>query len=366
MKDALDHLLRHGAASPTVIAMAGGLPSEAQFPRRALSASFLRAVQGAPALQYGWPEGLRSLREQIAHRLNSRGAPLTADDVLLTSGAQQAIAIACQLVCKPGDRIGVDTLTYASALDLFRARGLVLSVDDHAGVAYVMPVVGNPGGRPLPPERRQRLLSCRDGFVIEDDAYAELAFAGPPCPPMVAEAPARVFHVGTLSKVLCPGLRVGWLVPPRRFRKRAWKVKQALDLQSSNLAQAVASDYLAHHNFERRLAILRRFYRRRAARLLEVLKTRAPSWIVQPPAGGFSVWVETQERASEETFLRLALAEGVSFDPGSAFRAQPGDDPLAFRLCYSAADPAQFDDGVRRLVRAWRRATAVDTVASVS
>jgi 2-aminoadipate transaminase len=355
MKESLDRLLRKRATAPNVLGLSGGLPAHIQFPRRQLVASFLRVIKDSDALQYGWPEGMPRLREQIAQRLQARGARLAAEDVLVTNGAQQAIAIAAQLACKAGDRIGVDRETYPSALDLFRSQGLSPVVDPSARVAYAMPAVGNPGGRTLTAEARYDLIARLDRIVIEDDAYAELSFSGPPGPPLMAEAPSRTLHIGTVSKTLCPGLRVGWLVVPPRYRTRARRLKQANDLQAGGLAQSVVSDFMAHDDLDRRLVRLRRFYRARCHRLLEALARHAPFWRFETPIGGFSVWVETDAEAAEEAFLAGALDEGVSFDPGSSFRPGETSSPLAFRLCYSATDVEQFDEAVRRLVRAWRR-----------
>jgi 2-aminoadipate transaminase len=298
------------------------------------------------------------LREQIAARLRARGAEVAADDVLVTNGAQQAIAIAVGLVCRAGEAITVDAQTYPSALDLFRSAGVVPVTSDEPRVAYVMPAVANPTGQALAPQARRHLLERPDRLFIEDDAYAELSFAGPPPPPLLAEARARTLHVGTLSKILCPGLRVGWLVVPPRYRVRARRLKQSSDLQAGGLAQFVVSDFLDHDDLDRRIRKLRRFYRNRAAHLLRALGQHAPGWRFTPPIGGFSVWVETNADAPEEELLSQALAQGVSFDPGSSFRPEDVERPLAFRLCYSTADPARFGEAVRRLSTAWRRVRA--------
>lgn len=358
MKEKLDRLLREHATAPHVVALSGGLPANAQFPRQELTASFLRVVQDPAALQYGWPEGLDRLREQIARRLRGRGADVSADDVLVTNGAQQAIGIALQLLCRPGDAIAVAPQTYPSALDLFRSAGVVPVASPTPRVAYVMPAVGNPTGQPLAAAARQELLDRADRLFIEDDAYADLSFAGPPAAPLLAQARARTLHVGTMSKILCPGLRVGWLVVPRRYRLRARRLKQSSDLQAGGLAQAVVCDFLDHDDLERRLRRLRRFYRNRARHLLRALDLHAPFWRFTVPAGGFSVWVETDADAPEDELLSQALAHGVSFDPGSSFRPDEATSPLAFRLCYSTADPARFGEGVRRLVEAWRKVRA--------
>ncbi len=357
MERALDELLRASAGDPGAIGLAGGLPSDGLFPRRALARSFLRVLQQPPTLQYGWPEGHLPLREQIAERLRARGAEVTADEVLVTSGAQQAIAIAVELVAKPGDDVRVDGLTYPSALDLFRTQGLrpaTVAMGGHARVRYAMPAVHNPSGAGRSHEQRRALIASAE-FVIEDDAYADLLFAGPAPRPLLADAPARTFHVGTFSKILCPGLRIGWLVVPTRFQEEARSLKSAADLQSGSLAQLLLSDYLGREDLDQRLPRLRRFYRARAERLARALRDHGPSWRFEMPAGGFSVWVETGTMLSERDFLRLAIEEGVSFDPGSSFRFDASATPLAFRLCFSRASPSDLVEGVRRLSRAWAR-----------
>jgi 2-aminoadipate transaminase len=314
-------------------------------------------ANGAPALQYGWVEGQEPLRKLVAQRLVARGARVQADDVIITNGAQQAISIAVQLVTGAGDSIGVQPASYPAALDLFRARKLALSTLEKGRASYVMPGVGNPDGRALPAKTRAALLSGRRP-IIEDDAYGELRFSPTPGPPLLLnEQPARTYHVGTFSKTLCPGLRVGWLVVPPRRRAHALRLKQNDDLQSNSLSQAVLADYLAHNDFDARLVALRRLYRRRAQRLAEAVQKALPGWRFNFPEGGFCLWIEADAAVDETRFLELALAEGVTFDGGSAFHAQPvAHRATHLRLCFSFEDPARFREGVARLARAWRRA----------
>jgi len=361
---ALDALIRSAARREGLIGLAGGLPSARQFPKRALAEAFARALStpasAGSALQYGWPEGQDRLRAQIAAGLAQRGLKIAPADIVITHGAQQALTLAIDCVGRRGDWLVADEVSYPSALQLFRARGLRLDALDssklrQARLAYVMPVVSNPTGQSLLAAERRRLLARNALFIIEDDAYAELAFAGPPGRPLWAEAPERTFHIGTFSKVLCPGLRVGWLVMPPRFRQRVRELKEATDLQAGTLSQIVVSDYLTRHDFAERVARLRRYYARRAERLAEALSKHAPFWRWAEPAGGFSIWVETDSEVAETPFLRAALKEGVSFDPGSLFRLTQATSPLGFRLCFSAAAPDTFAEGCRRLARAWRR-----------
>jgi 2-aminoadipate transaminase len=363
---AIDELLRAAAADRRVIGLAGGLPAEAQFPKRALAAAFLDVLRraGTPALQYGWAEGSARLRGFVAQRLVARGAVAVADDVIITSGAQQAIAIALELTARPGDPVGVGDETYPAALELMRARRLVpVAAWEGPRVRYVMPVVQNPRGDTMSAETRARLLAAR-GYIIEDDAYAELSFAGPPPKPLFAEAPDRVLYVGTLSKTLSPGLRIGWLVAPRRLRARALRLKQGMDLQASSLGQEIAERYLVGDagepgvDWEARLRRLRRFYRHRAGLLARSLVAHLPEWRFTPPAGGFAIWAEAPDRGrrvDELAFLRAAVAAGVAVDPGSTFRPDRAPRPLAVRLCFSAAPVASFEEAARRLRQAWRR-----------
>jgi 2-aminoadipate transaminase len=360
----IQDLQRRAAGDPRVVGLAGGLPADVQFPKRALAHSFLRVLRrtGAPALQYGWAEGSEGLRAFIAGRLRARGASTDAADVIVTSGAQQAIAIALELLCRAGDRVGVGAETYPGALELMRARGLrpVPSWAD-VRVCYVMPAVDNPRGAALSAEARRAALAT-GASIIEDDAFGDLRFDGPAPRPLLADAPDRVLHVGTLSKTLCPGLRIGWLVAPPGMRRHAVCLKQGGDLQASSLAQAVIEDYLTGggayppEDFEGRLARLRRFYRIRAGALHRALRAFLPGWRLAKPVGGFAIWAEAPIDAppvDEVAFLEAAVAAGVTFDPGSMFRPDGAGAPLALRLCFSSAPVASFVEGARRLARAW-------------
>lgn len=366
--DPLDALLRRAAATPGTIGFAGGLPSARQFPRRGMIAAFVGAVAPpeAAALQYGWPEGEATLRAWIATRLRGRGAPVAPEDVIVTSGAQQAIALAVQLTCRRGDRVAVDPESYAAALQLFRGRGLEPTTTlTGACAAYVMPALANPRGGSLGQAARERLHRARIP-VIEDDAYADLPFGGAVPPPLLAQDRRRVFHVGTFSKTLCPGLRVGWLVPPPHLLRRALARKSEADLQANGLAQAILADFLGRTDFDARLRSLRRYYGRKARRLVDAVRRRVPSWRVAMPEGGFSVWVETDVAADEGAFLARAVDAGTSFDPGSWFRADAAVAPLAFRLSFSAVDDDRIDEGVARLARAWRGASRRRSAATAS
>jgi 2-aminoadipate transaminase len=359
MKSPVERIQRVAAARNDMLSFAGGLPDPEAFPRAGLTRAFLRAIahRGAPALQYGWPEGRPALREFIAKRLCARGCSVGADDVVVTSGAQQAIAIATQLIFRRSKTIRLDPETYSGALELFRARGLDITLDPYrARGAYVMPQIGNPSGQKMDAVLRRELVRHarrRKLWLIEDDAYADITFTGQPGPPLLAEVPESTFHIGTFSKNLCPGLRVGWLVAPRRFREPALDFKRENDLQANSLAQSILEEFFAQDDFEARMAKARRLYRRRAARLADALRHQLPDWTFEDPKGGFSIWVDTGAAGDDIAFLRCALAQGTSFDPGSLFRVGEGST-LTLRLSYSCLPEASIEEAVQRLAAAWR------------
>jgi 2-aminoadipate transaminase len=354
VRPAIERLQRAAAEQRGLIPLAGGLPSTRLFPRRALGEALARALSDPQAaLQYGWPEGRRTLRAWIAERLSARGLRVAPDEVIVTSGAQQALAIACELCAARGAEVQVDAESYPAALDLFRGRGLRPHATPRArALRYAMPALSNPRGRALDAVERAR-LARDEAPLIEDDAYAELRFDGRTPEPIAARARARVWHVGSFSKTLCPGLRVGWLVPPPRMRERALRKKRDGDLQASSLGQAVLERFLERDDFAARLARARAFYRARAEKLARAVERRLPGWRFRFPDGGFSLWVEADEPGDDELLLERAVERGVSFDPGRLFRAGGRCEPLALRLCFSSAPVGALDEGVRRLGRAW-------------
>jgi 2-aminoadipate transaminase len=357
--DERDRLLRRAAETPGVISFAGGLPDPALFPKRQLGEAFVAALQtdAAGALQYGWPEGAPELREWIAGHLSERGAAVEAEQVIVTSGAQQAIQIAMAVVGAQS-RVGVEPESYPGALDIFRqAKARLVPLEEAADLYYVMPGVSNPRGRSMPATERRALLegaSRSRGFIVEDDAYQGTNFSGLLQRPLLADDPGRVFHVGTFSKTLCPGLRLGWLVPPRALAKRALKRKQASDLQANSLTQALLLEYLKSGHFERLQRRARRHYRRKLERLLAAVERELPELECGAPIGGFSLWVEGKRRLDDTKLLKAAIEEGVCFDLGAQFRHVPSRK-LGLRLCFSAVPEADIGPGIRRLARALQR-----------
>jgi 2-aminoadipate transaminase len=352
----IDALLRSAAQREGIISFAGGLPAPETFPRQELAEAAEQATtgMGESPLQYGWPEGRPSLRQLIAGRLRARGAPVDAEDVHVTNGAQDALSLALEVL--GATEVRVDFATYPGALDVFEAKGLRVVASQASPVSYVMPAVHNPWGWTMTAERRAQALSA--AVILEDDAYADLCFDSPAPRPLLADAPEKTFAIGTFSKTVSPGLRVGWLVAPRPWRAKLREAKARRDVQAGGLAQAMIEQLVMRGDFDERLERLRRHYRARCERLLELLP-RLQGIRFGLPEGGFSVWVETERVESDERLLARALVRGVAFDPGTMFRAEPEKHlTLAFRLSFSAVPIEQMQEGIARLAAALADARA--------
>ncbi len=338
-------LHKAAAERPGTIGLAGALPAVELMPRAAIARALAEVATTREALQYGWPEGSAALRAWIAARLAARGAAVEPERVIVTAGAQQALAIAAELL--HDYTIGVGEATYAAALDAFRRAGARVAVGGDA--RYVIAGVSNPHGVALaePP---------LDRATIVDEAYVELRFDGRVPAPLVAAAPDLVWHVGTVSKTLAPGLRVGWLVPPRARLAEALAIKQASDLQTASVSQAALVRVLVAIDVDAVIARARREYARRAGALVEAIRRHVPGVAFREPEGGLSLWLELADAGDELALVRAALAEGVMFDPGSLFRAQPSER-VALRLSFAGEPPERLVEGARRVARAlatWR------------
>jgi 2-aminoadipate transaminase len=345
-------LHKAAAAREDVLGLAGGLPADELLPQAKLATALAEvAASGADALQYGWPEGDEALRVWIASRLAARGAPVEPRRVIVTAGAQQALALAGESL--RGARIAVGDATYPSALSAFVAAGAQV-VCDRGAARYAIAGVSNPHGIEL--ASRDELLAGSEVLIV-DEAYAELRFDRRTPRPLVGDAPDRVWHIGTISKTLCPGLRVGWLVPPASAHAAVLERKQAADLQTASLSQAALVRLLARVDYDALLDRARQFYAERCERLVDAVRRHLPEVRFAEPEGGFSIWLETDETGDDVALLEAAIANGVSFDPGSAFR-HALVDRIAMRLSFSNAPTAKLDEAARRLARTltrWRR-----------
>ncbi len=346
MDPRINELAERSMQLPGVLRLGGGLPANELLPRAELATALAEVTTASPdALQYGSSRGILAIRDWIVRRLAERGATVDPDRVIITSGAQQALAIVGSLLA--GWRIDVGDATYACAIDAFAQAGAQI-VRSRGDVHYVIAGVSNPHGV----DRADRIALLRStNPLIVDEAYAELRFDGRVPRPLIADAPDRVWHVGTISKTVCPGLRIGWLIPPPGALTAALARKQATDLQTSSVSQAAFARFLAANDYDAIVARARSVYSARAARCLDALRRHLEGVAITEPEGGLSIWVETLDRGDDVALLESALNEGVTFDPGSSFRPVP-TDRIAMRVTFSNVQPELFDVAARRLARA--------------
>lgn len=361
------------AARPEVISLAGGMPFVQALP----SEEILRVVtevitdRAAVALQYGGGSGQPSLRIRLAAVMAEQGIDAEPEAVLITVGAQQALDLVGKLFIDPGDEIAVEAPSYVGALSAFSVyepRYLQIPMDDdglsvdaleaalaagaHPKFLYVCPNFHNPAGVTLSLSRRIRLVEvCREAHVpiVEDDPYGMLRFEGDPLPSLRSLDAENVIYLGTLSKIFCPGIRVGWTVAPAGTTAQLVLLKEAADLCSSNLNMLVAEAWLADRDrWTGTLEDLVGVYRGRRDACLAALERHFPpgtTWT--RPAGGFYVWV-TIPGADTKAMLPEAVARGVAYVPGTAFYADgSGRDRLRLAFCYPPEDA--IEEGVRRL-----------------
>jgi 2-aminoadipate transaminase len=361
------------AARPEVISLAGGMPFVQALP----SDEVLRVVtevvteRASVALQYGAGSGQESLKIRLAGLMAEQGIEVEPDDVLITVGAQQALDLVGKLFIDPGDEIAVEAPSYVGALSAFSVyepRYVRIPMDEDglsvdaleralAGGArpkllYVCPNFHNPAGVTLALERRRRLVEvCRAAAVpiIEDDPYGMLRFEGEPLPSLRSLDPENVLYLGTLSKIFCPGIRIGWTVAPSSTTAQLTLLKEAADLCSSNLNMLVAEGWLADRDrWTGTLADLVAVYRRRRDTCLAALERHFPAGTTWTrPAGGFYVWV-TVPGADMKALLPEAVEHGVAYVPGTAFYTD-GTGRDRFRLAFCYPPEEAIEEGVRRL-----------------
>jgi 2-aminoadipate transaminase len=360
-------------ARPGVISFAGGLPAPELFDGPGLRDAFVAALGDAGrTLQYSTTEGDPALRELIAARLTARGLATGADDVLVTSGSQQALTLVATVTIEPGDRVLVEEPAYLAAIQAFKLAGaevVPVPCDDDgldpeaaatlaarygARLLYTVPTFQNPTGRTLPLSRRQALveLAARSGlWIVEDDPYGELRYSGEAVPSLASLPGAEgcVVAISTLSKVAAPGLRIGWLRPPALLRGPLVVAKQAADLHSSTIDQAAAAGWLARIDLDAHVANLRRIYGERRDALLAGLAEALPQGSTHNrPDGGLFVWARLPDGWDAEPLLARALERDVAFVPGFPFFAGP-PDRATLRLSFSAHPPGEIAEGLARL-----------------
>lgn len=374
---------------PDIISFAGGIPDPKLFPTEAFRSALAEALapgKADAALQYSVSEGSMALRKWLAQHMTGLGMPCGVDNILITSGSQQALDYLGKLMIGTGDTVLVNWPTYLGALGAFNAYeprfdrldpGSNREAADFAQSAaaaggkpkfiYLSVDFANPTGETLDRSQRDRVLSLAqdlDCAVVEDAAYQALRYDGEPIPPILALEIAqkgsieacRTIYCGSFSKTLAPGLRVGWIAASSDVIRRLVLMKQAADLHSSTLNQIAVAD-VAERVFETHVAGLRDVYRARRDAMLAALAREMPqgvSW--KKPEGGMFVWITLPEGMDGADLLARAIkTERVAFVPGRAFFAD-GSGANTIRLSFSLNDPAIVDEGIARLARVIRAA----------
>ncbi len=371
---------------PGIISFAGGFPDSAMFDVDGIREASNAALAQDPgaALQYGATEGFGPLREQLAHFMGQKGAKDVApEQLIVTTGSQQALDLLGKTLISPGDKVIVEGPTFLATIQCFRLYGaeLISAPIDGDGVqtdklealiaehkpkfVYLIPTFGNPSGAMLSAERRKRVLELAvqyNTLIVEDDPYGDLYFGDAPPPSLLAMSPQvpgsrdLLVHCGSLSKVLSPGLRVGWMIAPAELLAKATMCKQFSDAHTSTFAQATAAQYLKAGRMPATLDKVRSVYAKRAQTMGDALRSElgdAVSFV--QPQGGLFVWARLTgaggKVADGNAYAKRAIDQGVAFVPGSPFFcANP--DHATFRLSFATVGEDKILEGVSRLAKA--------------
>jgi 2-aminoadipate transaminase len=371
---------------PDVISFAGGLPASEVFPAARFQEACQRVLQTQAhlALQYGATEGYEPLREMIARHISRYRIQARLENVLITSGSQQALDLIGKLLINPGDKVLVEAPTYLGALQGFNVYGAeyIPVPSDADGLCtemleaplrlgpkfmYVLPNFQNPGGTTLAEGRRHELVLLADKFgipIIEDDPYGQLRYEGDHLTPLVVldrenlrrdrgYSIGNVIYLSTFSKTLAPGLRLGWIVAPPEVISKLTQLKQGADLHTSTFGQMVAYEVARDGFLDEHVKLIRRVYRERRDAMLEALQAEFPSEVTWTrPQGGLFLWVTLPEGLDAQQLFAAAIQEHVAFVPGESFYAPNGtteEGRRHLRLNFSASDPEKIHEGIRRL-----------------
>ncbi|MER6348263.1 aminotransferase-like domain-containing protein [Streptomyces sp. NPDC001595] len=363
-------------ARPEVINFAGGLPAPELFDAEGIAAAYRDVLAETPAqaLQYSTTEGEPGLRAALAARTTVRGLPTDADDLLVTTGSQQALSLLATALLEPGDTVLVEDPCYLAALQAFGFAGArilpvpgdadgmdpraleELVVRERPKMLYTVPTFQNPTGRTLPAARRAAVaaVAARRGlWIVEDDPYGELRFEGERVPWIAAhdDARDRTVLLGSFSKVMAPGLRLGWLRAPAALRRACAVAKQAADLHTPTVNQLAAARYLADRDLDAHVARVARAYGERRDAMLAGLPDALPEGSVwNRPEGGMFLWVRLPESYDTTALLPKVVEHDVAYVPGAPFHAG-NPDRATLRLCFVTQTPEEITEGLRRLAR---------------
>ncbi len=364
------------ASRPEVVSLAGGMPYVSALPTELVTGAMERVMRerGAVALQYGSGQGLPGLREQILDVMALEGIRASADDVVVTTGSQHALELLAKLFLDPGDVVLAEGPSYVTALVVFRSFQAEVShvpMDEHGLVPdalreriaalraagrrlkllYTVPTFNNPAGVTLSWQRRLEVLEIareNDILVLEDNPYGLLYFDGPPPHAMRSVENDNVVYLGTFSKTLAPGLRVGWALAPHAIREKLILANEAAVLSPSSFTQSIVSEYLTTADWKAQIETFRGVYAERRDAMLSALAEHLPKLTWTIPDGGFYVWLTLPEQVDAKSMLPRAVRQLVAYTPGTAFYAD-GNGRNNIRLSFCYPTPDFIHEGVRRL-----------------
>ena len=371
--------------TPGIISFAGGFPDSAMFDVEGIREASSRALSEEPgaALQYGATEGYDPLRVQLSALMQDKGVDVEPGGLIVTTGSQQALDLLGKTLISPGDKVIVEGPTFLATIQCFRLYGaqLISAPVDARGVktdelekliaehqpkfVYLIPTFGNPSGAVLSLERRKKVLELAVKYqtlMVEDDPYGDLYFNEPPPPSILAlsrEVPGSrewLAHCGSLSKVLSPGLRIGWMIAPAELLAKATMCKQFSDAHTSTFAQATAAQYLKSGRMPARLDHVRKVYGERALAMGAALKRELGDAIAfEQPGGGLFFWARLTgadgKLADAGVLAKRAIEQLVAFVPGAPFFAEK-PDLSTLRLSFATANVEKIEEGIARLGKA--------------
>ncbi len=367
------------AQMPDVISFAGGLPAPELFPIREFEEACAHVLKtdGQRALQYSMTEGYGPLKEALAERMGKYGVTTGPNNILLTNGSQQALDLLGRVFIDPGDVIVTGKPTYLGALQawkVYRPRIVGIPVDDEGmqmdaleaalktenpKFIYILPNFHNPMGVTLTLERRKKLVELAAKYgtpLIEDDPYGELRFEGKDLPPIVVLHRENVIYLSTFSKILAPGIRLGWVVAPENIVRKLVLAKQGTDLHTSTLIQMITHDIVKRGILKAHTKEIKRVYGERRHLMTTSMEEHFPEGVTwTKPEGGLFMWVRTPEHINCMELLETAIENKVAFVPGTVF--YPDETGLnTLRLNFSNAQPDKIIEGIARLGRVLREA----------